>query len=237
MRSAIVSLIAFISACTTVDSSDIKTHGIKPAMTISSSAEAPGSNVTVSLHVGDSPTTFVELQDGESITATPGTEAAVTLTKQSLLGVTDYVGALDTQVPGTSVTIDLTRPTDTNAPASTVTLTEKLTLTSPAAGSTASRANNDVTVAWTDSAPSPDAVKVAWTGDCVQDGSLDVEVGKTSATIAKGTVLKKTGDNIPDNCDVTFSASRTHAGTVDPAFGGGSIAHVFSSSAKVTSNP
>ncbi len=230
-----LAVLAAIAGCTSVDSSDIKTHGINPGMHVTSSADAAGSHVDVTLHVGNSPTTFVNLADGDSLTASTGGDP-VELKESNLLGVTSYSGDLDTQEPGTKVTIVFTRQSDESAPASTVTMTEKLSLSSPQPGAAFSRDADDLTVAWT-SDPSDDGVTVSWTGDCVEAGSIDVAAGESQATIDKSTIKKRQGDNVADSCDVTIAATRTRTGTLDPAFGGGAITHSFSASAKVTANP
>jgi hypothetical protein len=192
--------------------------------------------VSVNFHVGDSPTTFVNLGADDVVTATAEGGQPVTLTESNLLDVFTYAGDLATKDPGTKVTIALTRPSDTNAPASTVTMTEQLALTAPAPGGVFARATNDVVVTWTSDA-SEDGVTVSWSGDCVDGGSVDVAPPGFTATIAAGTVKKREGDNVADTCDVTFFASRSRTGTLDPAFGGGSITHSFSASSKLTSNP
>ena len=233
MRTFILT-IGFIAGCTSIDSADIKTHGIKPSMSISSSDQQANSHVDVTFHVGDSPTTFVNLNQGETVVAS--TDTPVTLNEYDVLGVTGYAGDLATKAPGTTVTINVTRVDNDSAPASTVTMTEQLALTAPAPGGSVSRANDDVAVSWTSDA-SEDGVTVSWSGLCVDDDHVDVAPPAKDVTIAKGKIKKKTGDNIDDNCDITFSATRTRTGTLDPAFGGGTIRHSFTSSAKLTSTP
>jgi hypothetical protein len=79
----------------------------------------------------------------------------------------------------------------------------------------------------------------------VQEGGLDLPAGQTSATINKGTILKRepADENdpdtqpIPDTCTIQITASRRVTGTLDPAWGGGGITSVTSSSRDVTSNP
>ncbi|HEY4219966.1 MAG TPA: hypothetical protein VGO62_01460, partial [Myxococcota bacterium] len=231
----VTGLLSAVVGCTSVDSADIKTHGIQPGMTVTSSAGATTSHVSVAFHVGDSIDTFVTLQDDESVTASVGT-TPVKLAHSEILGFTSYDGDLPTNAAGTTVTIALSRPTDTSAPSSSVTMTDQLTLTSPTggAGANVSRANDDVTVAWT-SDTSADGVTVLAQGDCIDTFSTSVAPPNTSAIISKGTLKKKTGDNIADTCAVTFAAERSRSGTVDAAYGGGSISDTFSSSATLQS--
>jgi hypothetical protein len=241
--SSIIALVTATLGCTSVDSADITTHGIQPVMRVSSSPDGPNSHVSVTLNVGGSIDTFVNLDSDESIVATTDAEggAPVTLSESGLLGLTSYSGDVVGKDAGTVVTLNLTRTNgNENAPASTVTLTDPLALTAPASGGTVSRDGDDVTVTWTSEA-SEEAVQVAWSGDCVDAGSVNVDPPGLTTTIAKGTIKKREAADadhpVADDCPLTLSATRTKTGTVDPAFGGGSIAHSFSASVQLTSNP
>lgn len=228
-------------ACTNIDSDDLDTDAMEPTIQVRSTEGADGSSVTVVLHVGDSPTTFVELQGDDTLTASAG-EQTVTLEGSELLGVVQYNGDLDTKTPGDVVTIAFTRTEEgkASAPDSNVALTEGLALTAPAGGATSSRAA-DLQIAW-DSAASEDQVRVGWSGGCVVDGSRDVTAGQSTLTLEAGSIEKREqGENeeepVPDNCDVTLTVSRSRSGTIDPAFGGGSITHTYTDSVTFASQP
>jgi hypothetical protein len=199
--------------------------------------------VSATFNVGGSIDTFVNLDSDESVVATTDADggAPVTLSESGLLGLTSYNGDIVGKEPGTVVTINLTRTNgNDNAPASTVTMTQALALTSPAAGGTVSRDNDDIEVTWTSEA-SDEAVQVAWSGDCVDSGSVNVDPPGLTTTISKGTIKKRESSDadhpVADDCPLSLSITRTKAGTVDPAFGGGSITHSFSASVQLTSNP
>lgn len=221
-------------ACTNIDSDDLDTDAMQPTINVRSTEGADGSSVSVVLHVGNSATTFVELQGDDTLTATAG-EQTVTLDGRELLGVVEYTGNLDTKTAGDVVTIAFTRTEEgkESAPDSNVALTEPLALTAPAGGATSSRAA-DLAIAWTSEA-SEDQVRVGWSGECVEGGSRDVTGGASSLTLEAGSIVKREqGENeeepVPDNCDVTLTLSRSSSGTVDAAFEGGSITHTFSDS-------
>ncbi|OGQ19203.1 MAG: hypothetical protein A2138_26075 [Deltaproteobacteria bacterium RBG_16_71_12] len=228
-------------ACTNIDSDDLDTDAMQPTINVRSTEGAAGSSVSVVLHVGDSPTTFVELQGDDTLTATAA-EQTVTLEGHELLGVVEYNGNLDTDPAGDVVTVAFTRTEEgkESAPDSNVALTEPLALTAPAGGATASRAA-DLEIAWT-SETSEDQVRVSWSGGCVEQGSRDVTAGSASLTLEGGSIVKREqGENeeepVPDECDVSLTVSRSRSGTIDPGFGGGSISHTFSDSVTFASQP
>lgn len=229
--------VPFVVGCTSLDSVDIRTEGIHPDMVVSSSSDGPGSSVRVTLHVGESLTDFVELEGEDKLSVTAGDETK-DLEEQKVLGTVSYTASIATQEPGDEVVIAFARgEADEDAPASTVALGAKLTLTSPAAGAALSRANDDVLVSWTSEA-SDDGVVVDFNGPCIQGGTRTVQAGETSVTLAKGSILKREPANdteqVPDECEMTVVVRRQHAGTLDPAYGGGSIRHEYTASAKVT---
>ena len=228
-------------ACTSLDSVELRTNGMKPDMVVRSSAEQANSKLDVQIHVGDSLVDFVDLVDPDVLTVQVDGAAAVELTENNLLGATGYSTDIATKAPGTEIKVILTRgPDDDGAPSSTVTLTEQLALTAPAAGAALSRADDDIVVTWTSEA-SDDDVSVSLSGDCIQPANRAVAADATTVTFEKGSVLKREdpeeGDPIPDSCDATVRVVRTRTGALDPAFGGGGIRHEFSAQAGVTTNP
>lgn len=242
-RSLVAGTVAapLLVACTNIDSDDLDTDAMNPAITVRSTEGDAGSSVSVVLHVGDSPTTFVELQGDDTLTASAG-EQTVTLEDHELLGLVTYTGDLDTKTAGDLVTVAFTRTEEgkASAPDSHVTLTEPLALTAPAGGATSSRAA-DLEIAWT-SEDSDDQVRVSWSGGCVVDGSRDVTADAATLTLEGGSIVKREqGENeeepVPDDCDVTLTVSRSRDGEVDAAFGGGSIRHTFSDSVTFRSEP
>lgn len=181
-------------------------------------------DVSGSLRVGT--LTFVELGDGEKLTASGGGKD-VSLKHHRAAGVASYANRLDGVVaPGTEITFDLKRGgDDDSAPTSTVKLPERVRLVAPTAGTTFSR-RRDLAVRF-DSEPSQQPAILTWAGQCVQEGSLELEPGRTSATIARGSIKQVTTTPSPgqdlSRCPVTLTLTRRTEGTLDPAFKDGSV--------------
>lgn len=230
-------------ACNSLESGDLRTNGMQPDIVVRSNNTDAVSKLNVNIHVGDSINSFVDLDAPDVMTASVNGGPATELNESNLLGVTGYSLDIDTKEPDTAVVVALTRgEEDEGAPNSTVTFTEQLALTSPGAGASFSRAADDIEVSFTSEA-SEDGVRVTVNGECIDSVSLDVQAGDTAVTIESGSIQKKTDpdpedeNQIPDSCAITVSAVRTRTGTLDPAYGGGSIRHEFSASAGATSNP
>jgi hypothetical protein len=218
-----------VAACGTSNTSNtdppLTMKDVKPTMAIVSKLEIGGSAVNVHFTARDS---AYQLKSGDTLTVTAGSTAPVALTA----GDDGYDGHLTIKDSGTPVTIALDCSLG-KAPSSTVKMTEQLGMTGPVAGTSLSRANDDVVLTW-GSDPSKDPLVASWTGPCVDDGSMPVDHTATTFTIPRGSVkANATGGS----CDVVFSITRTRTGTLDPAFGGGTITHSFGSSVHITSTP
>jgi hypothetical protein len=241
-RAITVLAAAFVVGCTTSDSTDIRTSGMRPSMSITSSSTSPGSNVSVILFVGDSITTRIELEGEDKLSVTAGEEVKE-LGETKILELVSYSAAIATQEPGDEVVIAFSRgEDDEDAPDSRVALTEKVSLTSPAAGGAFSRENDNIVVTWANSAPSEDTVKVETSGECIQGTELSVPANETSVTLAAGSITKREPREneeqpVPDECELSITVKRSRSGTVDPAFGGGSLTHTYRASTSVTTRP
>jgi hypothetical protein len=131
---------------------------------------------------------------------------------------------------GTEITFDLTRGKgDDSAPRSTVKLPERVRLTAPLAGATYSRrAAIPVRIA---TGPSDLPSILTWTGDCIQPDSLELEPGRTSATIPPGSHRPAT------TCSVNLTLTRRTEGTLDKSFKNGHITAETQSVRRITSMP
>jgi hypothetical protein len=213
-----------IPACTSVQSSDVKTAGMTAHMNVSVNG-AGASTVSTTLNVDTSVTDFVQLSSGDTLTAKAGTQSEA-MTASSILGAVSYSAAFTGEsAGGTTYTVDLERASpNTSAASNTVTLPSPITISAPAAAATFSRATGDIVVTYT---PSGLSDPVTWTlaGPCINvaNGSLTADPG--TFTIAHGTLTAPpTPDAGPASaCALTLSLTRTHSGTIDPAFEGGSI--------------
>ncbi|TCO40981.1 hypothetical protein EV646_11672 [Kribbella antiqua] len=238
-RITALAVVLVLAGCSTVDSKDIRTSGITADLLVSLPEDTDAADVTASLRVGT--LTFVELGDGEDITAS-GAGKTVQLKHRRSAGATDYRNRLDGVVaPGTEITFDLERSgDDTSAPKSTIALPARVRLTAPASGTTYSR-RQAIDVRFT-SEPSQAGAILSWAGECVTTGSLQLEGGRTSVTIPAGSITPSMATPTPGvkpttTCPINLTLTRRDEGTLDPAFKNGTIAAETQSTRRITSTP
>jgi hypothetical protein len=217
-----VSAAASFIACTSVESSSIKTSGMSAYMSVV--ADGTGSTTaTATLHVGNNITDFIDLSAGDSLVASSSGQSR-TLNKQSFLGVTSYNNSFQgLDAEGTGYTIAFTRQSDTSAPSSACTIPKPFTISAPAANATFSRATDDVVLQWAASG-TQDQMSYQVDGDCVRTVVQTTIQGGDSGsfTIAKSTLsLQATDVHANDTCPVTVTLRRTRTGQLDSAFGHG----------------
>jgi hypothetical protein len=224
--------VAGIAACSSIESTDLETDGMRPIIVVNAAKD--GSSTTVNATIGAGTLTTVDLDGSDVLTATSG-DVSVDLDENALLGVYNYSGTLDgVGAPDDVVTVALTRAEGKeSAPSSTVSIPEPVDFAAPAAGASFSRTADIVVELQT--AASDDDVTVSWTGDCIDTGSVTVPAGQNSVTIAAGTIVEQLdeeggegegegeGEAPTGTCQITLQATRSRAGTLDPAFGGGAI--------------
>ncbi|MGZ0152816.1 hypothetical protein ACXJJ3_37560 [Kribbella sp. WER1] len=238
-RIVVGALVLVLAGCSTVQSKDVRTSGITATYVVTLPETTDVADVSASYRVGT--LTFIELGDGESVTSSGGGKD-VKLKHHKSAGVTDYDGQLDGVVaPGTEITFDLKRGSnDDSAPTSTVKLPERVKLTAPQTGTAYSR--RAALAVRFDSGPSDLPAVVTWAGDCVQSGSLELEPGRTSASIPPGSIRPVTGTPTPGRkptttCPVTLMLTRRADGTLDKAFKDGSVTAQSESSRQISSTP
>jgi hypothetical protein len=208
-------------ACTSVESSSIKTAGMSAYMSVV--ADGTGSTTaTTTLHVDNNLTDFVDLSSGDTLIASSGSQQQ-RLNKSSFLGATSYNGSFSgLDAEGTPYTIAFTRQSDTSAPSSTCTIPKPFTFSAPASTATFARATDDIVVQYGPSGTT-DPMSYDVTGDCIK-GSLQVNPGGDTGqfTIAHTTLPLQASDvHANDTCQVTLTLRRTRTGTLDSAFGHG----------------
>ncbi len=222
-----------LAGCSTVDSADIKTSGMTADLLVTVPEGGTSAEVSATLRVGT--LTFVELGGGEKLTAV-GDGRSATLKRGKLAGVTSYKGRLDgVAKPGTEVTFALQREGDnTSAPVSTVTLPEPVEFTAPAAGTRFSR-RADIGVRFTSGPPAV----LTWAGECIQGGSLQLEAGRTSATVSRGTVrpTPTPATAASGTCQLSLTLTRRTEGKLDEAFKNGTVAAESRAVRQVVSAP
>jgi hypothetical protein len=214
-------LVFVAMGCQTESASDLTTSQI--VADISATATGSGqTNVNATFRTGELTLTFIELTSDDVLQAKTGTTTQ-TLSQFSLLGVTTYGTTMPVDADGTSFTVSLTRKKDSGAPSSVATLPPAFTV-SPVSG-TFSRADAGPTFDWSPAAADPMSLLI--TGSCIDDVSESIPANATSFAIAAGTLKKRTvvdGGTPPgDDCDATAAISRNRPGTLDPAYGNGTI--------------
>jgi hypothetical protein len=234
MRSlgVLIGLALVVSGCSTVDSADIRTSGMTADLLVKLPENAVAVDLTASFRVGN--LTYVELGSGEnvSVSAEGKTEE---LHRGKFAGATSYTGQLG--VSKGEVTFALKRDGDNaSAPSSTVVLPEPVHLSQPFGGTKLSRGKAvQVTFA------SGPAQTLTWSGPCIQTGSLEIEAGRSSTTIAAGLIRATTpaspANSARDSCQIELLLSRHTTGKLDGAFKDGSIVAVAQSIHQVVSAP
>lgn len=231
------SLLAATFGCSTIDSEDLETSGINAAIEVVRSID--GSNVSVSLSAGT--LNFVSLNNGDALKATADGQT-VDLGESNVLNAITYFAHLDANAQGEEVTVSLERADKTPAPASTVVLPASVEITAPTAAAAFSRADDDIVVDITGEA-STDALRLSWSGDCIDADGIDVPADQVQVTINAGTLKKRPQDDandpdsqpIADTCTVSLRVERRVSGNLDPAYQGGQITAVTTSTRDISS--
>jgi hypothetical protein len=237
-RIAALAIVLVVTGCSTVESKDIRTSGMTANLLVTLPENADEADLSASLRVGT--LTFVELGGGEEITAAGGGQTTK-LEHHRAAGATNYTNRLaGVTKAGTEITFNLKRDGDNaSAPTSTVVLPERVRLVAPAAGTTYSR-RSAIAVRF-DSESSQLPSILTWAGECIQPGSLQLEPGRTSATIARGSIkpaaTTATPKASPSTCQIDLTLTRRVEGTLDKAFKDGSIAAESQSVRRVVSAP
>lgn len=228
---------AFAAGCADVKSSDVKTSGMSASMQVVANG-GTSATATASVTVG---TDYVELSGGDALTANTTTSPApIAMSESKLLGIISYAATLgDGAAEGNESRITYNRSGNTSAPNSTCTMPAPFNLTGPSAGATFSRSNQDIVVSW-DASGKSSPMQYQAKGDCidtVQAGTIPADTG--TVTIPKGSIHASTsGSNASTSCAITVTVTRSSAGLLDPAFGGGgSISCMQQRSVQVQSAP
>ncbi|TDD59538.1 hypothetical protein E1263_14405 [Kribbella antibiotica] len=224
-----------LSGCSTADSQDIHTSGIKADLRVTVTDYLPGAEAEALLRVGT--LTYVKLGKNESISAS-GAGSTQELMRNKSLGVTNYSTPLNgTFKGGDEITFALKRNPETSAPSSTVVLPERLQLTAPATGTTASR-TSPITVQFYSVAPTALPTTVSWSGSCIQESSLQFPPGATGGKIPADLITLATApspDQSNTKCTIRIRVFRQTKGSLDPAFKEGSITAEAQSFREITS--
>ncbi len=197
-------------------------------------SESGDTSVIAEFNVGNSITDYVAISAGETVLAKVA-GLSQTMSQASLLGITSYGTTFTGEgAAGTTYAVAYNRTADdVSAPGSSAALPQPFSITSPANGLSFSRANDDIAVAYADSGlPDP----MSWTSDtaCVSHAGQGLTGDPGSFTIPKGTLVANTAGA---TCSVTLTLTRTHAGSVDPAYQGGDFNAIQARVLTFTSKP
>lgn len=220
-------------ACSSTDSSDVKTHGMHATYTAVS--DGSGTRAEAVLKVGGAASNdFVKLSSGDTLTVTAGSETSP-LTETHFGELYSYVADLQADAAGTVFTFNFDRTDDEDAPASSATMPTAFNVTAPAAATVVSRAGA-LTITWDNSATA-DQMSVDVKGDCILDFHKSVTGDPGTFTINAGDL--RTPDNKQnESCSGTVVVNRTRAGTLDAHFGeGGSVTATQMRSVSVRLDP
>jgi hypothetical protein len=207
-----------VTACSTVDSGDLRTSGIDASFVVTAHEDAI--EVLASLDAGGM--TSVELKGRDRLVASSG-GTSDDLDETSVFGNHAYSGQLKVRPrAGTEVTIELKRgPADTST-RSTVDLPASLTVTSPRENQKVRRARD---LRFGINRASGD-IEVAWAGACVLAGSMTFEEG-APVVIPAGTLQEPQQPSgqprPPRTCDITWTLARVIRGSLGNGFDSGSI--------------
>lgn len=219
-------LFVAVVGCNSVESGDVETAEMTASIAVTAAADGTGADVFASL--ANAALTFVDL-DGEDKLTAAADDVTVDLAESNLLGVFAYRAGLDDVVAGDEVTVSLVRAEGKDSALSNVVVVPTpLTIESPAAAASFSRANDDIVIdlGGPDDVDA-DALEVRWSGDCIDTGSLEVPVTQKSITIARGTIEQlpqpeagSDGTAVADECALTVTVARRITGTIDGAWRG-----------------
>ena len=226
----VVSLLLFVCACGTSDSSALLTKGITPEITVSTKGDGKANVVAELFEGAPLQLIFVDLMaDDELVASTGGT--SMTLHQNQLLNIIAYEASFSTGNPGDEFTIDFQRTLDDGAPSSTVTLPTPFTLDAVATTSARTAAIN-VTYA-----PSGTADMMSWqaTGECIQTATGAAMADSGAFTIPANTFMIVGSTT---SCTVTLNVTRQRTGVVDAHYrSGGQILGEQVRTAMFTSTP
>jgi len=177
-----------LAACSTVDSTDIKTSGIDASITLN----ATGNNSTaveVSLSSGSD---GVRLIDGDTLVATSGASS------KTLSGTDGFYDTTFGTDAGAVYTIELRRPNDPNA-SSSVSLPAPFTITAPAANQLFPSGSN-VNVQWS---PAMNSVLIyAYTTSCTDTAGGSVQKSNSISVVGiNGGYTIATANLLPSGID------------------------------------
>lgn len=200
------------AGCSEVSSDKVKTNDLDVTIL----ATGDGDGISVSTSVFQNFHTTVDLVGGDVLVASSGDD------ETTLSGSGHYHGHLDVEPEaGTDVTVGLERESEDDAPSSTATLPEPISVRRPQQGR-AFDAARELTITVDDA---PGDVYVAWTGSCVLAGDTNTTPGPVTGPriVVPADAVQKVAGQETESCTVEFEVIRQQEGQLDAAYDKGSI--------------
>lgn len=229
-RACALTALVLLVGCETVHSKDIRTSGIKAGIRVI----VDGNGTTVSVLLSAGSLTSIELDKGDSLTASGG-GAKITLKRSDFLGQETYNGVLSgVTMPGTEITVALDRKSsDTDAPHSTVRLPKPFHVS--VAARTYSRSRDGIPLHVSTGVAE---ARVEAKGSCTVGGAVAGILHGPPFVLPSGTLASfDKSAHAPSRCDVTLTVWRIDNGSLDNAYESGSMTAERATSVVVRSAP
>lgn len=209
-----------LAGCESVKSGDVATSSIWADF--SATSEGEGTRAQAVLRVGgETSNTYVELEDGDTLSATVGAETT-DLTLISLGELKVYVADFAADEADTPVSFAFTRAVDDGAPSSTTSIPAPFEVTAPAPDTAFSRTQDAIPVTWEPSG-STDTMLLRLRSDCILDAEVSVDGDPGAYTFEAGS-LEPIESQEGNACEAELLVERRRYGDLDPAFTtGGSV--------------
>lgn len=227
-KSLFILLPVFAIGCEQVDSVDVRTDGIHADISLVTDGNGK-TDLSATLRVGGSNSnTYLDLVDGDELTAFAGAEVKKLSRNRRALGQIHYEGQFDTDREDTQFRIAFTRvghdSAETecrggDAPNSTATLPAPFAIQSPAETAAFSADNDDIEVSWSNSGQNDD-MEYRVSGSCIKDFGDDNLNDDGRFTIDHDD-FKLVNDEATFDCDVKIKITRSREGSIDSGYGEG----------------
>ena len=221
-------------ACSDVKSSGVNTSGIHADIT--GLVEDGKTKIEVVMRVGgENSLTYVELEGGDTLEASDGTNTQE-LSHSSFGASHKYTTNFDLIDPGSEFLVSFKRELEDSAPNSLITLSNLFTTTSPVSNDVVSR-SSPFTISWTVEDDTEDEITITIESSCIMgsfEDTVNTQVG--SYTINPSDWDVSEGEE-SESCSADVILTRLKAGSLDPAFGSGSVYGGFKNTVAIRLDP
>jgi len=207
-------LLAVQVACADVDSQDILTNAMYANLSITADGSGDSEAVAALRVGGANSTTYVELSDGDTLTAQAGDGEPDVMTEAELFEYHAYHAVLPTDDPALDYTISFVRTVDEGALGSILHLPDPFEMDEV---SDEIPRSQDVPLNWTPADAGLD-MTVVTSGTCVEAYSGEVPPADGAFDIPALVPLEGEETN---SCEVTVTLRLIEEGSLDPHFGEG----------------